>query len=57
LAFRPMVAKNASISGSFRLISKSISISMLFSYQQRQRHQQAAGNGFRNGVFLEEGTV
>ena len=30
-------------------------IHTFFQHQQRQRHQQTAGNRFRNGVLLEEG--
>ena len=36
-------------------IEINIDIHTFFQHQQRQRHQQTAGNRFRNGVFLEEG--
>jgi hypothetical protein len=58
LALRPMVAKNASISGSFRLISKSISISMLFfsaSSASATSRPPATGSGIV--YFLRKGTV
>ena len=32
-------------------------IHAFFQNQQRQRHQQAAGDGFRNGIFFEEWDV
>ena len=28
-----------------------------FQHQQRQRHQQATRNGFRDGVFFQEGDI